>query len=388
MASSARAQQVPDASDDPVPKARFHFGVVAVNPRFGVKDVGFDSNVFNSPILPQQDFTTTIVPGAQFFLRTGKGLLTVDGELQAIHYNRFDSERSINSNATVRYELRFNRLRPYTSFRTLNTRERPGYEIDARARHYESDTHAGADLRVASKTTMRVDFRRRSYSFAPNALFFDLPLNEELNRDLTVVEVAWRQRLTALTTWVTRATRESERFQFSNIRNSNSLRFNTGFELGSLALIRGSAFVGYRKLQPTEGGQFREFSGITTDVNVSYTVPTQTRLSAVVSRDIQYSYERKTPYFVQTGWTAILTQRVVGRWDVQLQGGRDRLSYQALDLIDRRKDYVGRFGGGIGYALGENVRASFDVQSYYRSSVLRAREYGSLRSGFSVTYGT
>ena len=34
--------------------------------------------------------------------------------------------------------------------------------------------------------------------------------------------------------------------------NSNSVRLSSGFELGRLALIRGSAFVGFRKLTPAE----------------------------------------------------------------------------------------------------------------------------------------
>lgn len=358
-----------------------------MNPRLGVRDVGLDTNVFNSPILPQRDFTFTVIPGVEIFLRTGKGLLTVDGELQSVRFSTFRNESSLNSSAKGQYEFRFNRMRPYVSVRTLNTRERPGFEIDARARHYETDFHAGTDLRVAPKSTVRVDVRRLDYTFAGDAVFFGRPLRQELNRTLSAIDLGWRQRLTALTTFVTRVTQESERFTFEDVRNSNSLRVNSGFELGRFALIRGSAFLGYRKLRPAAGGEIPEFTGVTADVNVSYNLPTQTRLSAVIDRDVQYSYERETPFYVQTGWTALLTQRVIGKWDVQLQGGRDRLSYEALHAENRRRDFVGRFGGGIGYSLSDSVRAAFNVNSFYRSSVLRSREYGGIRSGVSVTYG-
>src|SRR2546427_7262104 len=37
-----------------------------------------------------------------------------------------------------------------------------------------------------------------------------------------------------------------------------------------------------------------QFSGVTSDVNVSYTAPTQTRLSTIVTRDIQYRSEEHT----------------------------------------------------------------------------------------------
>jgi hypothetical protein len=116
-------------------------------------------------------------------------------------------------------------------------------------------------------------------------------------------------------------------------------------------------------------------------------MPTQTRLGAEFDRDVQYSYENLTPYYVQTGWTATLTQRITGRWDFQLSGGRDRLAYEAIIPVDARTDFIGRFGGGVGYAMGDQVRASFDVNSFYRSSPDPRREYGGIRAGLSVIYG-
>ena len=381
----AFAQQVP--TDDPVASAPIRIGAFGVNPRLSLSNLGIDTNVFNTVSEPQRDFTFTLSPGTELFLRTGRGLLSFSGGAEFVYFQQFDTERSINSNARGQYEFRFNRLRPFASASTLNTKQRPGYEIDVRARHYETDLRVGTDFRFMSKTTARVEFRQLDYSFAGDAVFAGRPLGQELNRTLRAVDLSWRQRLTALSTWITRVSRETERFEFEDARNSDSFRVSSGFELGRFALIRGSAFAGYRKLTPTAGGILPEFSGVTADVDVSYTAPTQTRLGAAVERDIRYSYERSTPYYVQTGWTATLTQRITGRWDAQLSGGRDRLSYQAINPIDARRDFVGRFGGGLGYSLRDQVRASFDVNSFYRSSDIRGREYGGVRAGLSVTYG-
>jgi len=387
LAIPAHAQQVPTASEDPVAAAPIRFGAVAFDPRLVLTNMGVDTNVFNSSN-PQSDFTFAIKPGTDIFLRTGRGLLTVSGNVEYVYFSEFEAERSVNSDVLGRYEFRFNRFRPYASASWLDTRERPGYEIDARARHYEADYHAGGDLRIASKGTVRVDFRHLDYSFDGDVVFNGRPLNEQLNRTLKALELSWRQRLTALTTWVTRVSRETERFEFHDFRNADSFRLWSGFELGRFALIRGSAFVGFRSLSPAEGGISPEFKGATAAIDVSYTAPSQTRLGAAVNRDIQYSYEDRTPYYVQTGWTATLTQRITRRWDLQLSGGRDRLAYQALiPAIDARTDFVGRYGGGIGYTLGEQTRVSFDVNSYHRSSVLPGREYETIRAGVSVNYG-
>lgn len=389
VSNAAYAQQVPGASEDPVADARFHFGVIAIDPRVAIRNIGVDTNVFNSTTNKQRDFTTTAAPGAAIYMRTGKGLLTIDGDVEIVYFNRFESERSVNSNVRGQYELRFNRFRPYVAAGTLNTRQRPGYEIDARARHFENDYRAGADFRIASKSIARLEFRNAKIAFDGDAVFGGRPLNQEFNRTLKVADLSWRQRLTALTTWVTHFTRETDRFEFGSLRNADTTRLSTGFELGRFALVRGSAFVGYRRLKSADGGLLPSFSGMTADTDVSYTAPSQTRIGIAVNRDVQYSYDVLTPYYIQTGWTATLTQRVIGRWDAQLSGGRDRLAYQSIGGLSalNRNDFVGRFGGGIGYALGDQIRASLDVISFYRSSEIPGREYGAVRAGFSVTYG-
>lgn len=388
LARPTAAQQVPTASDDPVAEAPVRFGALAFDPRVVLTNLGVDTNVFYSETDPQSDFTFAVKPGTEMWLRTGRGLVTVSGNLEYVYFSEFVSERSVNSDIRGQYEFRFNRIRPYASASWLDTRSRPGYEINARARHYEADFHAGLDLRVGSKGTIRFDLRHLDYEFAGDEVFNGQALNEELNRVQRAVEVSWRQRLTALTTWVTRLSRETERFDFDNFRNSDSARLSSGFELGRFALIRGSAFVGFRTLKPADGGLFPEFTGVTADVDVAYTAPSQTRLGAAVDRDIQYSYENRTPYYVQTGWTGTLTQRLVGRWDFQLSGGRDRLAYQAIiPAVDARTDFVSRFGGGVGYTLGDQVRVSLDAISFHRRSALPGRDYSGMRAGVSVTYG-
>lgn len=386
FASMAEAQKVPSSIEDPAANAPIRLGVIALEPRVTMTNLGVDTNVFNAHDNPVGDFTFTASPGTRLWMRTGRGLFTVDAAADFVYFSEYHTERAVNSNASGLYEFRFNRFRPYVSAATLNTSQRPGYEIDARARHYETEFHAGADLRTGSKGEVRFDTQRLLYEFAGDEVFNGRPLNQELNRTLSAATVKWRQRLTALTTWVTTVAAEGERFEYADTRNSDSFRVSSGFELGRFALIRGTAFVGYRWLKPADAGTLPEFSGVTSDVNVAYTMPTQTRLGATVLRDIQYSYENSTPYYIQTGVLVTLTQRLTGRWDFQLAGGRDRLSYQSVIDTLERTDKVGRFGGGIGYALGEGRRISFDVDSMYRRSRDSEREFGSIRAGVSVSY--
>ena len=387
IAMPAYAQNVPAAADNPIAEAPVRFGPIGIAPHFTLQNVGVDSNVFNTTDNEQSDFTFTGRSGADLWMRTGRGLVTADGWVEYVFFQDFDTERAFNRQAKLQYEWRFNRLRPYASGATLDSRERPGWEIDERVRRYENEFHAGTDFRVAPKTTIRVDLEQLDLEFEDDESLGGRRYDRSLNRTLKSAELSYRQQLTALTTWVARVTREQERFDFESLRNSDTFRATTGFELGRFALIRGTALVGYRKLSTADGGTFPEFSGFTSNVNVNYTAPTQTRFNAIFNRDIQYSYDNLTPYYVLTQWTGTLTHRVVGRWDVQVTGGRDHLAYQALAAIDERTDSIGRYGGGVGYTIGEGLRVGFDVQSFYRSSPIRSREYGNVRAGLSVTYG-
>jgi hypothetical protein len=384
----ATAQQIPLAVNDPVPTAQWRFGAVAMDPKAGLTNFGWDSNVFNEVEDPKEDFTFTNTPAADLWMRTGRGLLTLNGAADLVYFHTYDSQRSVNSRATGQYEYGFNRFRPYFSARTLSTSEPPGFEIEARVRHYETEFQAGGEVRVGPKTNARLNFRQVAYTFAGDAIYNGRPLKEELNRTLRGSNFDWRQQLTALTTWVVRVSLENERFEFEQFRNSESFRLSSGFELGRFALIRGAAFVGYRKLSAANGGILPEFSGLIADVNVSYTAPYDTRLSVAVDREVEYSYESATPYYLLTSWTTAVTKRVTGRWDVQLTGGRDYLDYRSvIAAVEARTDTIGRFGGGIGYAVGDSMRLGFDVSSFYRRSDLPNREYGTIRGGLSVTYG-
>ena len=381
------AQQMP--TDDPVATAPVKFGALALGPRLSVSNVGIDSNVFNEASDPKSDFTITVSPSTNVWLRTQRGLLSINGALDAVHFNQYSSESSINSRATGQYEYRFNRLRPFVNARTLNTRERPGYEIDVRARRYETEFGGGVDSRVMSKGTLGVAYRHTQYTFDGDAVFNGRPLNDTLSRTLKSAEVNWRHRLTTQTTWLVRGLREQQRFENEPRRNSNGARFKAGFELGQFALIRGTAIVGFLNLAPSDGASFEKYSGATADVDVAYTAPTRTRLGLGVDRDVQYSSDFLEVYYLQTGWTATITQRLIGRWDLQLQGGQDRLNFEGIAARagGDRVDTVDRFGGGIGFEIRPGTRISFDVRALQRDSPDRFRDYNTLRAGLSVNYG-
>src|SRR5574341_604327 len=164
LAAVTEAQMLPLSDIERADAARFRFGVVAVEPRVGLNNFGWDSNVFNEVQQGKRDFTATLTPGADLWIRTGRGLFTVNGTADVVYFGRYGSQRSVNSRAVGQYEYGLNRLRPYLSARTLKTRDQPGFEIEARVRHYETEIQSGVDVRIGPKTNVRVNAKQIDYT--------------------------------------------------------------------------------------------------------------------------------------------------------------------------------------------------------------------------------
>lgn len=384
FAPVASAQQVP--TEDPVATAPIRLGVFGFGPKFSITNFGWDNNVFNDEEDPKGDLTLTATPAADLWLRTGRGLLSLAGSLDLVYYADYVNLRTLNTRASGEYEYRFNRIRPLALFAVSDVMDRPGYEIDTRVRVFENTLKGGVEFRLASKTFFEIAYRHHESTYADDAFHEGQDLGQVLDRKTNNVDGTLRYRMTSQTTMLVQASSEQERFVYAPERNSNSGRGSVGFELGRLALIRGTAVVGFRSLAAAEGGTIPPFRGLVAAVDVTYTAPSQTRLTARIPRDIEYSYDPLTPYYVQTGVELTVTQRITGRWDVQLQGARNRLAYQSsVDPSAKRTDFVNYGGGGIGYQLAEQTRLGFNVEYVHRQSLVEP-EYNNFRAFAAVTY--
>ena len=376
----AAAQPGPEA-------ASIRIGVLLLDPRVRVSNIGVDTNVFASVDDPQRDVTATASAGTDMWLRTKRGVLTISVDAGYVYFEEFASERSVISHTRAKYEIGFNRVRPFAWIATRDQKARPSEEITARVREYGTDFGAGSDLRLLSKSAVRIEWRRQFTGFDDEAVFNGHQLKTALNRTSEGIEVGWRQQLTALTTFVTSLSSVRDEFSFEPTRNTDKYHVNGGFELGQFALIRGRALVGYYQQRSDQPAFVPESSGMTASVDVTYSAPTGTRIQAIVDRELLQSYDSRTPNYTQQAFGGVITQRMFGRWDVQLTGSRARQDFVAVAGNLPRTDVTDRVGGGIGYVIANELRASFDVISLRRYSKLPGRDYNSIVGGFAVTYG-
>lgn len=382
---------VPLSAQEPAPgdDALFQRGPLRLAPTMTLKNVGLDSNVFNEIDAddPESDFTATLTPAAAVWLNIGHLRVASHHSVDIVYFQSHADQRSVGTSHDIKVEAPLNRLTPWFSAGTLSTRDRPGYEIDVRARRGENSLGAGADWNAGGRTSLAAGVRRNVIAFEPDGQLAGAWLRQMLDRRADAIEVAVRHKVTPLTTAAVLASGGREHFAFSPIRDGDSLRITPGFEFG--ARIQGAVWVGYRRTDFVSP-LMPDFSGLVASADVSYEMFSGTKVNLGATRDLVYSYEIDQPYYVQTGLSGTITQYVVSAWDVQGRMARQRLAYQRLVegvRADGGLDRVLTVGAGIGYHLSPDVRLGLNLDLHRRRSEGSRRDYERLIVGTSVTYG-
>jgi hypothetical protein len=350
-----------------------------------------DQNVFNDPPErePKKDFTVTVTPKVDLWLRLGRSWLSGSIDEEAVWFQTYSSERSANNRYTVGWRMPGAWFNVNLTAKFAKVRDRPGYEIDLRAARKEFTYGGAVEGRIMSKTFFGVRGERQTLDFDDGASFSNLLLRDQLNHVTTSGALTLRQQVTSLTSIEFNATRSEDRFDFAPLRNSNSTSFGTTITLDPFALIKGSAAFGFRNFRPESPG-VPEYSGGTMALDLTYTLLGMTQFAVRAIRDVQYSYDPAQPYYVQTGVDGSVAQQIFGPVDVVLRLVEQRLAYRnragfPVEVADRT-DAVHSIGVGVGYHLGKELRLAFNVDKARRSSEVESRPYEGLKYGTSLTY--
>jgi len=377
---------------DPSSQARVRIGPLALSPAISLTNAGVDNNVFNEPndLLPKSDFTMTVQPKTDLWLHLGRSLLSGNITEDLVYYNKYANQRSANSSLKVGLLVPLTRIAFKGNAGFISTKDRPGFEIDARVHRTELSYDGAVELRALSKTFIGVRAARQRVNYDQADVFAGANLRTELNRTVTQEALTLRHQLTPLTSLTFDAGKQQDRFEFNPLRDSDSTTMTGGILFDQFAVLKGSARFGYRDFEPLVAG-LPNFKGSTAAVDLSYVALGSTKVTVGAARDINYSYDINQPYYVQTGGTLSIMQQIFGPVDVVGRIGVQRLDYRGRTVasvaVANRTDYVHSYGGGIGYHLGRDIRIGFNVDKQRRTSALDARTYDDLRYGTAVTYG-
>ncbi len=382
-ATSAQAQQ----PEDPVTTARVRFGPLGLTPGITLRNLGVDSNVFNEFENPRRDFTATLSPELKAWFRAGRTRTSGTATADLVYFKTFGSERSIDRSASGRFEVPGNHLSPWVSGRIATSRQRAGFEVDARLWRTTTDLEAGTAIRLAPKTRVLISGSRLGFRFEDEAVFLGSDLSEALNRDTNLLRLEVRHSLTPLTTVIARADALTDRFITTHERDADTVRVQAGLDLAQRALISGKVLLGYATLKGVGGGA-PDYKGLIGTIGAGITVFGRTRVELAGDREVAYSYDLTYPYFLQTGGMITVTPRLTDVWDIQGRIGVQRMAYASRTGTQGlpRTDHATTEGGGVGYRLGRDLRIGLNLDWQRRTSPLQTRTYSGLRIGTSATY--
>ncbi len=381
------------SEDDPRSTARMHIGPFYLTPGIAVKNVGVDTNVFNTGDDPKSDFTATIGPGLDVFIPIRRASLSLNSLTDFVYFHTFASERSINGNLVVRGEVPIRRVTLFAENSYLNTRERPSFEIDKRSRRVENRVEVGVSVDLVRKLSVQLSGRQASVEYDADEVFQGSNLAELLNRDSQTAAVSLNYRLTPITTMLLTGEATVTRFRLSPERDSDSVSIVPGVEFNPQGLISGSAHVGFRNFVGLDAA-LPGFAGPVAAVDLAYRLLGSTVIGVTVDRNVDYSFEIDEPYYVATGYGGSVRRQLGGRFDAVVEVQQFTYRYRELgagaeqDLASERIDTTRNYSLSIGYRL--NSGARFDVSLSYwqrRSDERDFLNYQGFRLGSNVTYG-
>src|SRR6185436_18696120 len=112
------------------------------------------------------------------------------------------------------------RVTPFVVGSLSDTKERTGYEIDARVRVRNDSYGLGTDVRLSGHTGLVVAARRSRLEY-DDSVYLGVPLANALDRQSDEGQVQLRFRLTPLTTFVVDTRVVSDRFLNDSLRDAD-----------------------------------------------------------------------------------------------------------------------------------------------------------------------
>lgn len=373
------------------PTSRFVIGPLGWTPTLTLRDAGVDSNVFNTPasVAPKQDVTGSLTPSVESLLTLGVMQLATQGQVDFLYFERYTNERAINGHVVGRMEFPTTRVHPVVSASWEHAKERNSNEIDIRAPRTQMAYTVGLAVPITPDSTLTVTGGHDELRYDEGTQFRGIDLSTRLNHQSKTANATLRSNLTPLTRLVVRLDGGRDEFTFDPKNNTDNLRGFAGLEFAADAIIRGRVGAGYHKMLPRGSNPSLNYTGWTSQADLSYTLLGRTRFAGHTSHDTSYSGLDNRAYYVSTIGGLEITHNLVGPIDVELRGSREKLGYAATpEGLRARTEYADLVGGGLVIRMSSQTHIGF----YYDDQQRRSSEgllfnYSRRHVYTSVTYG-
>lgn len=349
-------------------------GPVRVAPGVVVREIGTDSNVFDEPVDPKEDFVVRVAPDVSLFAKLRFVQLSAYGGGDFSYFNTYDQENSAGFQVRGRSDFLLSRLRPFVAGGRTRLRERPNGEIDVRANRIEDEISGGVAFDISRYGVVYGAAYQHRTEFK-DAFEEDVDLARSLNRESTEYSGGFRTELTPFLAFIASAGVRDDQFQGDPIRNAEATFVGGEFRMASEAIVSGTAAISYTDFRPVNPVA-RTFKGILGAANLTYRIPEIGRISVQALRRNEYSFDADDAYYIENTVTLSYTQILMGGVDAQVRGSKSLFDYGFTATSPARHDRFDLLGGSLGYNLRNRTRLSLNYEySQRRSPQLAERNY-------------
>jgi hypothetical protein len=353
-------------AEPPRSMGQVRFGSAVFTPSVGITHIGVDRNVFNEAGERKSDFTFTLGPQWALFYGSDRLRVRVTAGVGYVYYAKYQRERGVNPGGRLEgmYQLG-RRVTLFTDDRFSFVKDRPNAEVDARTRRQEQDLSGGVRVGLSPRIGVQLDVHELRTKYGDTD-YMGIRLDETLDRVSRRSALTLTYRLTPYTSVFSGVSLAEERVPNAGDRDGTTRGAFAGLRFDKRAKVSGEAELGYSDFD-AKSLATNDHHGMTFGVRLSSALADSLQLSFDGRQDLQFSYSRIYPYYIDQRYRVALTQRLGRRLDVSggtqqeslRYGGRASSTSGSRPGTDRLEDYSGgpgftvrgmRFGVYAGYS--------------------------------------
>ena len=349
-------------------------GPVRLAPGLTIREIGWDSNVFDEAENPREDYVASLLPDTSAFLllRFFKLAGYAGGDLR--YYKNYQRERSTGYLVRGRADILLSKLRPFVAGGRHKMRTRPNGEIDVRADRQETEVSGGVAFDVSRYGQIYAAANRFTTEFE-DAFEDNVALGPALNRHSYEYSGGVRTELTPLTALTLSGAYVEDQFHIEPIRNATSRSVDATLRFAADAIVAGFASVAFKDFKPVDP-LVRGYRGLVWKVGLMYPVLDVGRVNFQTNRGNEYSFDIAEGYYLENTYTLSYTHRLFGNVDASVTGSKSVFDYGFTATSPAREDKLDSVLGGVGYNLPNRTRISVNYEySRRRSPELDERNY-------------
>jgi hypothetical protein len=349
-------------------------GRVRVAPGITVREMGWDSNVFDEGENPKTDYVASVAPDLSMFTRLRFLRVAAYGSGDFRYFKTYARERSVGYLFRGRIDFLVGRLRPFIAGGESTARTRPNGEIDVRAIQREQELSGGLAFDVSRYGQMYVAAHRFRPSYE-DAFEEGTDLGDALNRETVEYSAGLRTELTPLTALTLSAGYSEDTFESAPLRNATTRSATASIRMGPEAAVSGTLSVSFKDVLPVDPS-IRAFRGLTGRASLTYPFLEMGRFSVTATRNNEYSFAFDEGFYLENTIGLTYTNRLFAGIDAQATSSRSWFSYGFTSRTPPRQDTFTLIGGSLGYNLRNRTRVAINYEYSRRTApALPERNY-------------